>query len=104
LAIDHPIFHAVYDFKKKPQIPTAGQYERFGIFYDEGRDYVTMTHDPHYFAVYDDQGRMMMIICHNNHFGDGWEHESEDQAYFERFSEPMGYPMFINILYYAMTH
>ena len=24
LPLDHPIFHSVYDFKAKPQIPTAG--------------------------------------------------------------------------------
>ena len=27
-----------------------------------------------------------------------------NEDYFNRFSEPMGYPMFINIVYYAMTH
>ena len=104
LTIDHPIFHSVYDFKAKPQIPTAGQYERFGIFYDPGRDYGALTHDPHYFAISDDKGRMMMIICHNNHFGDGWEHEGEDPDYFHVISEGMAYPMFVNILVYSMTH
>jgi len=44
------------------------------------------------------------VICHNNHFGDGWEHETEDQRYFDAYSEPAAYPMFINILVYAMTH
>jgi hypothetical protein len=104
LALDHPIFHSVYDFKAKPQVPTAGQYENFGIFYDQGRDYDVMGHDPHYFAVYDDKGRMMMLICHNNHFADGWEHEGDDPNYFHVISEGMAYPMFINILTYAMTH
>jgi len=104
LGLDHPIFHSVYDFKKKPQIPTAGQYERMGIFYDYGRDYAIMGHDPHYFAIFDDKGRMMMVICHNNHFGDGWEHEGEDPDYFHVISEGMAYPMFINIVTYAMTH
>jgi hypothetical protein len=104
LTIDHPIFHIVYDFKTKPQIPTAGVFESFGVFYDVGRDYDAMTHDPHYFAMYDDKGRMMMIICHNNHFGDGWEHEGEDPNYFHVISEGMAYPMFVNILVYSMTH
>lgn len=104
LAIDHPIFHIVYDFKTKPQMPTAGVFERFGIFYDPGRDYGPMTHNPHYFAMFDDKGRIMMVICHNNHFGDGWEHEGDDPAYFHAISEGMAYPMFINILVYAMTH
>ncbi len=104
LAIDHPIFHTVYNFKTKPQMPTSGVYQRFGIFYDPNRDYDVLTHDPHYFAMYDDKGRMMMIICHNNHFGDGWEHEGDDPAYFHVISEGMAYPMFINIVVYAMTH
>ena len=47
---------------------------------------------------------MMVVICHNNHFGDGWEHETQDPIYFDKVSEPMAYPMFINILVYAMTH
>ena len=55
-------------------------------------------HDPHYYAIYDDKHRMMVLICHNNHFGDGWEHETDDESYFDTFSEPMAYPMFINIL------
>jgi hypothetical protein len=104
LALDHPIFHSVYDFKSKPQVPTAGVYENFGIFYDPGRDYAGMGHDPHYFALYDDKGRMMMLICHNNHFADGWEHEGDDPDYFHVISEGMAYPMFINIVTYAMTH
>ena len=104
LPIDHPLFHIVYDFKTKPQMPTAGVYERFGVFYDMRRDYGVMTHNPHYFAVFDDKGRMMMVICHNNHFGDGWEHEGDDPTYFHVISEGMAYPMFINIVVYAMTH
>ncbi len=104
LGLDHPIFHSVYDFKAKPQVPTAGVYENFGIFYDPNRDYAVMSHDPHYFALYDDKGRMMMLICHNNHFGDGWEHEGDDPNYFHVVSEGMAYPMFINIITYAMTH
>jgi hypothetical protein len=104
LTLDHPIFHIVYDFKAKPQVPTAGEYERFGVFYDVDRDYDVMGHEPHYFAMYDDKGRMMMLICHNNHFGDGWEHEGEDPNYFHVISEGMAYPLFINVLTYAMSH
>jgi hypothetical protein len=47
---------------------------------------------------------MMVLVCHNNHFGDGWEHEGDDESYFDIFSMPMAYPMFINILTYAMAH
>jgi len=104
LPLDHPIFHSVYDFKKKPQIPTAGVFENLGVFYDPNYDYEGMGHDPHYFGLFDDKGRMMMLICHNNHFGDGWEHEQDDPEYFHVISEGMAYPLFINVLVYAMSH
>ena len=104
LQLEHPIFHVVYDFKAKAQMPSTGVWMNFGVFYDPNRDYDVMGHDPHYFAFFDDKGRLMMIICHNNHYGDGWEHESDDIDYFHVISEGMAYPMFINILMYAMTH
>lgn len=104
LGLDHRIFHTVFNFQQAPQIPSVGDYRSYRLSYDLGFDYNDHSHDPHYFAINDSKGRMMVLICHNNHYGDGWEHESQDESYFDRFSEPMGYPMFINILYYAMTH
>lgn len=104
LTLDHRIFHTVFDFKKAPQIPSVGAFLRTRQSYDPGWPYFDKNHDPHYYAIYDDKQRMMVIICHNNHFGDGWEHETDDTSYFDSFSEPMAYPMFINILVYAMTH
>ncbi|HLX71442.1 MAG TPA: DUF4159 domain-containing protein, partial [Verrucomicrobiae bacterium] len=81
-----------------------GAFMRYHVSYDPGWPYDEKGHDPHYYGVYDDKNRMMMLICFNNHFGDGWEHEGDDQSYFDIFSEPMGYPMLINILVYAMSH
>lgn len=104
LTLDHRIFHTVFDFKKQPQIPSVGAFLRDGQSYDPGWPYSELNHDPHYYAIYDDQQRMMAILCHNNHYGDGWEHETDDHTYFDRFSEPQAYPMFINILVYSMTH
>jgi Domain of unknown function (DUF4159) len=104
LTLDHPIFHTVYNFKALPQMPTAGVYSNFGIFYDPSSDYNALTHDPHYFTISDDKGRIMVLMCHNNHYGDGWEHEGDDPNYFHVISEGMAYPMFVNILVYAMTH
>ncbi|HEV2394202.1 MAG TPA: DUF4159 domain-containing protein [Verrucomicrobiae bacterium] len=104
LSLDHPIFHCVFNFKKEPQMPSVGAFFRFRTSYDPGWPYYDKNHDPHFYAIYDNKNRMMVIICHNNHFGDGWEHESDDESYFKIFSEPMAYPMFINILEYAMTH
>ncbi|MGA2248346.1 MAG: DUF4159 domain-containing protein [Verrucomicrobiota bacterium] len=104
LGLDHRIFHTVFDFKQEPQIPSVGAFLRNQTSYDPGWPYFEKNHDPHYYAIFDDHQRMMMIICHNNHFGDGWEHETDDHTYFDRFSEPQAYPMFINIVVYAMTH
>ncbi len=104
LTLDHRIFHSVFDFKKEPQIPSVGAYLRTGESYDPGWPYNEKNESPHYYALYDDKQRMMALLCHNNHFGDGWEHEGDDESYFDRFSEPMAYPMLINILVYTMAH
>jgi len=104
LTLDHAIFHTVFDFKKQPQIPSVGAYMRTRQSYDPGWPYYQRNQEPHYYALYDDKERMIALICHNNHYGDGWEHEGDDESYFDRFSEPMAYPMFINILVYTMGH
>jgi hypothetical protein len=102
LGLDHPIFHAVFDLKEKPQIPSinvalAGR--PYGITW-ERED----AKEVHYRAIFDDKGRMMVIICHNTDLGDGWEREGEDEWYFREFSEKKAYPLGINIVFYAMTH
>jgi uncharacterized protein DUF4159 len=104
LTLDHRIFHTVFNFKQAPQIPSVGTFLNTGLSYEPGWPYFEQNQDPHYYAIYDDKQRMVVLICHNNHYGDGWEHETDDNIYFDKFSEPMGYPMFINILVYAMTH
>jgi len=104
IGLEHRIFHTVYDFKKEPQIPSVGSFQSYGESYDPGWPYGEKGHEPHYYAIYDDKQRMIALICHNNHYGDGWEHEGDDTRYFDRFSEPMGYPMLLNILVYTMSH
>jgi hypothetical protein len=104
LGLDHVIFHTVYNLKAKPQMPSAGVFSNYGIFYDPRYDYDVLGHDPHYFTISDDKGRIMVLLCHNNHYGDGWEHEGDDPVYFHTISEGMAYPMFVNVLVYAMTH
>ena len=102
LPLEHPIFHCVFDLKEKPQIPSiniALRYKGTGITW-EREDAKT----PDYRAIFDDKGRMMVMICHNTDNGDGWEREGEDEWYFREFSEKKGYPMGINIVFYAMTH
>lgn len=102
LPVSHPIFHAVFDLKEKPQIPSVDAAIRgrpYGITW-ERED----AREPHFKALYDDKGRMMAIICHNTDLGDGWEEEGTDEWYFREFSEKKAYPMGINIVFYAMTH
>lgn len=104
LALTNRIFHTVFDFKKQPQIPSVGAFIQTGESFDPEWPYDQKNHEPHYYAIYDDKQRMIALLCHNNHYGDGWEHEGHDETYFDRFSEPMAYPMLINILVYTMTH
>jgi hypothetical protein len=103
LDLKHPIFHCVFDLKKKPQVPAiqiALQGRPYGITWERGED----GREPHYKAVFDDKGRMMAIVCHNTDLGDGWEREGDNHWYFKEFSEKYAYPMGINIVFYAMTH
>ncbi len=102
LSLEHPVFHAVFDLKERPQIPSIDWALR-------GRDYgITWEREDarevHFKALYDDKGRMMAIICHNTDLGDGWEREGENEWYFHEFSEKKAYPLGINIVFYAMTH
>jgi hypothetical protein len=102
LPIEHPIFHCVFDLKAKPQIPAidiAVRGRPYGITW-ERED----AKEVHFKGLFDDKGRMMAIICHNTDLGDGWEREGENEWYFHEFSEKKGYPMGINIVFYAMTH
>ncbi|MFH1918988.1 MAG: DUF4159 domain-containing protein [Planctomycetota bacterium] len=102
LPLEHPIFHCVYDLKKKPQIPSIGHAQGGR---HSGRTWERPDAEtPHYKAIFDDNGRMMVIICHNTDLGDGWEREGEDPWYFHEFSEKYAYPLGINIVMYAMTH
>lgn len=102
LPLEHPIFHCVYDLKKKPQIPSIDQAwggRSTGRTWERSN-----AQTPEYKAIFDDDNRMMVIICHNTDLGDGWEREGEDSWYFHEFSEKYAYPLGINIVVYAMTH
>jgi hypothetical protein len=100
LSIDHPIFHAVFDLKEKPQIPGIDWARSYGPNSPSER----FSGPPHYRAWFDDKGRMMAIACQNTDLGDGWEREGEEEWYFHQYSEKQAYPMGINIVFYAMTH
>jgi len=104
IGLSHPIFHAVFDLKERPQIPNidrALQGRPYGITWEQRN---SDTSKPSYKAIYDKNGRMMAFICHNTDLGDGWEREGENEWYFHEFSEKKAYPLGINIVFYAMTH
>src|SRR3990170_4352081 len=62
LELDHPVFHAVFDLKERPQIPSIGHAlggRGYGITWERDD-----AREVHYKAIFDDKGRMMTIICH----------------------------------------
>jgi hypothetical protein len=113
LPMDHPIFHCVFDLnveKNKLQTPN----ERQGV--RSQYDGVTWERHPqrdggieectemHVRAMFDDKGRIMIIATHNCDNGDSWEREGESDWFFHEFSEKRGFPLGINIIFWAMTH
>ena len=105
LGPEHPIFHCVFDLKAPPQLPTLQMWLRNAAFGDPERTWRSAEDGgPHFRAIYDDNGRMMVLECANNDIADSWEREGENEEYFHRFSEKLGYPLGINIIAYAMTH
>jgi hypothetical protein len=111
LAMDHPIFHCVFDIRgpmHELQVPTMQFWNRahnhgdpsapLQIFRGEGSE------EMHVRALLDDKQRIMVIAIHNSDVSDGWEREGEDGEYFQRFSEKIAYPLGINIVFYLMTH
>jgi len=104
LELDHPIFNIVFEIDVKPQIPAVGlalMGREQGITFEWNKP---GSETPHYRAVLDDEGRACMIICFNTDLGDGWEEEGTDPWFFREFSEKYGYPLGINIVFYALTH
>jgi hypothetical protein len=102
LDLSHPIFHCVFDLKEKPQVPGiefAVRHKEDGVAWEQPD-----AKGAHYRAYYDDHGRIMALVCQNTDLGDGWEREGDDVWYFHEYSEKRGYPMGVNIVFYAMTH
>ena len=99
LAMDHPLFHTLYDVSELPQIPSINWYFGSGGRTSERYDSTV----PHARAVFDTTGHMMVLMTHNTDFGDAFEREGEDPRYFYTFSVE-GYQTGINVLLYALPH
>lgn len=109
LDMSHPIFNMVFPLKmtkNELQIPNVGQGMRSqydGVTWEEDHEGGNVR-NVHIQGIFDDKNRLMVVICHNTDNGDGWEHEGQNEYFFREFSEKKAYPLFINILFYVMTH
>jgi hypothetical protein len=99
IPLAHPMFHMLYQVNEVPQIPSIGAWFSLGGGTSERVD----SKVPHARGIFDEHGNMMVLITHNTDFGDAFEREGENRAYFERFAG-VGYAFGINALLYSMTH
>jgi hypothetical protein len=100
LHADHPVYRAMFEVERLPQIPSIQFWRQSGGMTSErGPD----SAEPHLRAISDARGRVMVLMTHNTDISDAWEREGEDPQFFYSFS-PEGYAVAINVLMYAMTH
>jgi hypothetical protein len=100
IPLAHSLFHTLYDVKAVPQIPSINMWFSLGGGTSErGADSAT----PHARGIFNERGDLMVLITHNTDFGDAFEREGENRAYFDRFAG-VGYAFGINALLYSMTH
>ena len=100
IPLAHPLFHMLYVVNKVPQIPSINSwFGRGGSTSERGAE----TAVPHARGITDERGNLMVLITFNTDFGDAFEREGENRAYFEEFAG-VGYAFGINALLYAMSH
>jgi hypothetical protein len=101
IPLDHELFTTLYSIDEVPQIPSIQHwYWSGGTTSERGWE----SEQPHCRGIFDDNGRLMVVMTHNTDIADGWEREGEDEEFFALFSVPKAYPMGINIVLYALTH
>jgi hypothetical protein len=99
LPLSHPLFHTRYPIDEIPQIPSINFWLGTGGQTSERVDSQT----PHVRAAFDPHGRIVALMTHNTDFGDAFEREGDNRAYFDRFAA-VGYAFGVNVYVYAMTH
>ena len=100
LPFDHELFHALYDVREVPQIPSIGFWiGTRGATSERG----PASAEAHARAILDEHRRIMVLITYNTDFGDAFERETDDREYFLEFAA-RGYAFGVNALIYAMTH
>jgi hypothetical protein len=58
---------------------------------------------PHVRAISAPEGRVMVLMTHNTDFGDAFEREGDNRAYFDHFAAA-GYAFGVNVILYALSH
>ena len=97
----HPLLHLFFELDEVPQVPSIQHWYRSGGGTSErGHE----SAEPHLRGIFDDQGRIIVLMTHNTDIADGWEREGESDEFFERFSLTKSYPLGINIVLYSLTH
>jgi hypothetical protein len=96
-----PIFRAMFDVKKVPQVTSIRFWRASGGRSTSERGAESAV--PHLRAIRDAHGRIMVVMTHNTDVSDSWERETDDPEFFYQFS-PQGYGLGINVFLYAMTH
>ncbi|MDX1382542.1 MAG: DUF4159 domain-containing protein [Thermoanaerobaculia bacterium] len=102
IPLDHEIFRSLYHVREVPQVPSIQHWHWTGGYSTSERGWE--SEDAHFRGIFDDNGRLMVVMTHNTDIADGWEREGEDEEFFARFSVTKAYPLGINIVLYAMTH
>ena len=97
----HTIMEALYRVPEVPQVPSIQFWRRTGRSRTSERG--SESAEPHLRGIFDDDGRPLVVMTHNTDIADGWEREGEDDEFFYLFS-PDAYALGINIVLYALTH
>jgi hypothetical protein len=99
--LSDPIFHSMLAVKKVPQVTGIGFWRSVGGQTTSERG--AESAEAHLRAIRDKHGRIIVVMTHNTDVSNSWERETEDAAYFYKFSID-GYALGVNVLLYAMTH
>jgi hypothetical protein len=91
---DHPLFHAQFEVKEVPQIPSIQFWRTSGGATSE-RDAESAVPDLR--AILDTHGNIMVLMTHDTDISDAFEREGEDVRFFYSFS-PLGYAVGINAM------
>lgn len=102
LQLNHPIFKSVFRFDTKPQVPTLRTFTGRNPNLPE-LEALSTTHPVRYLGVKDDQGRLLVLVCHNTDTGDGWERDEDVADYKRDCSDPLAYPLGINIVHFVLN-